>query len=80
METDSAWSELMDIQISFSPPSRRQDNPFSSIFRRKRQDYSSLPSYCVCEPPKLVCPPGPPGPPGLSGQAGRMFFRCSFGL
>uniref|UniRef100_A0A0R3RPS3 Col_cuticle_N domain-containing protein n=1 Tax=Elaeophora elaphi TaxID=1147741 RepID=A0A0R3RPS3_9BILA len=77
-ETDSAWSELMDIQISFIPPGRQRDNPFNSIFRRKRQDYSNLPPYCICQIPEPVCPPGPAGPPGPPGQKGRMFSFVAF--
>lgn len=69
---------MIDIQISLRPPSRQRENPFSSIFRRKRQDFSGLPSYCLCEVPKLICPPGPPGPPGLAGQQGRMSFLLLF--
>ncbi|KAM3717090.1 Cuticle collagen [Dirofilaria immitis] len=73
VETDSAWSEMMDIQVSLNPLSRRRDDPFSSIFRRKRQNFSNLPSYCLCEAPRPVCsqgPPGPSGPPGQNGQPG----------
>ncbi|VDM38963.1 unnamed protein product [Toxocara canis] len=68
--TDQAWSEMMDVQISVTPPSRPRENPFNSIFRKKRQDFSSLPDYCVCEPVKVSCPPGPPGPQGDPGENG----------
>lgn len=71
VDTDAAWTEVMNIQMSMTPPSRARENPFNSLFRRKRQDFSGLPSYCVCEPPKIVCPPGPPGPAGDPGPDGR---------
>ncbi|VDM28320.1 unnamed protein product [Toxocara canis] len=70
VDTDTAWMEIMNIQVGMSPPSRPRENPFNNIFRKKRQDFSGLPSYCVCEPPKVVCPPGPPGPAGDPGEDG----------
>ncbi|PIO71488.1 nematode cuticle collagen domain protein [Teladorsagia circumcincta] len=66
-ETDSAWAELMGVQVNVSPPSKPRENPFSSIFRPKRQQ---LPPWCICETPKITCPPGPPGPPGPRGSPG----------
>ncbi|VDM37829.1 unnamed protein product [Toxocara canis] len=71
VETDAAWSQIMQVQVAISPPSKRPENPFNSIFRRKRQDFSTLPDYCHCEPLKPICPPGPPGPPGEPGPDGR---------
>ncbi|VDM83208.1 unnamed protein product, partial [Strongylus vulgaris] len=58
IETDSAWIDMMDIQISVSPPSKPRQNPFNSIFRQKRQNFRGLPSWCICEPRPPVCPPG----------------------
>ncbi|CAJ0595797.1 unnamed protein product [Cylicocyclus nassatus] len=36
-ETDSAWIEIMDVQLMISPELKRPENFFDSIFRRKRQ-------------------------------------------
>ncbi|KHJ88127.1 nematode cuticle collagen domain protein [Oesophagostomum dentatum] len=67
-ETDSAWIEIMDMQLLVTPSSKPRLNPFSSIFRQKRQ--SGLPPWCKCVPDPVVCPPGPPGPPGPAGPPG----------
>ncbi|VDK64714.1 unnamed protein product [Anisakis simplex] len=72
VDTDAAWSEIMQLRIFAIPPSKARENPFKSIFRRrKRQDFSSLPDFCHCEPLKVTCPPGPPGPAGDPGPDGR---------
>ena len=73
VETDAAWNEVMKIQVGVTAPSEPRENPFASIARRKRQNFSGLPAHCVCEPPKLHCPPGPPGPQGDPGPPGRKF-------
>nr|CAR63562.1 putative COLlagen [Angiostrongylus cantonensis] len=67
VETDSSWTNLIDIQLALIPPSQARLNPFTSIFRQKRQQ---LPSWCHCEPLRITCLPRPPGPPGLPGQPG----------
>ncbi|KAK6050711.1 nematode cuticle collagen domain protein [Cooperia oncophora] len=68
-ETDIVWSEIMDAQTALRPVSKPRENPFNSIFRRKRQ--YGLPAWCHCEPLKVTCAPGPPGPPGPPGQPGN---------
>ncbi|KAK5964645.1 Nematode cuticle collagen domain protein, partial [Trichostrongylus colubriformis] len=66
VETDSAWTEMHSINIRMSPPLEPRQSPYNTMFRSKRQ---WLPSWCHCEPLKLICPPGLPGPPGPPGMS-----------
>ncbi|KHJ81115.1 nematode cuticle collagen domain protein, partial [Oesophagostomum dentatum] len=47
-ETDSAWIEMMDVQLLVTPPSRRPRSIFESISRRRKKQ--QLPPWCICEP------------------------------
>ena len=80
VETDSAWSKMMEIQVKVLPESKPLDNPFRTFIRHRRQ--AGLPSWCICTP-KRECPPGPQGPPGDPGPDGREFQaleRLAFAL
>jgi hypothetical protein len=68
VDTDSSWADLMEVQITVTPPSRPRQNPFSSIFMRQKRQYGGeMPAHCQCGPiSQPSCPPGTPGPPGKS--------------
>jgi hypothetical protein len=70
VNTDAAWSELMDIQSHLKPPLALTSEPplLDSIFRPKRAN-GKLPEYCNCNLP-TNCAPGLPGPRGLPGLDG----------
>lgn len=68
VETDSAWKQMLDIQLKVLPPGEPQQNPFRTFLRHKRQ--AALPAWCICQPVRQ-CPPGPQGPPGDPGPDGR---------
>ena len=57
VETDTAWADMMDVQVLVTPPSKPRENPFASVFRQKRQSYGGLPSWCQCNVPVARCPP-----------------------
>uniref|UniRef100_A0A915AT39 Cation/H+ exchanger domain-containing protein n=1 Tax=Parascaris univalens TaxID=6257 RepID=A0A915AT39_PARUN len=70
-EMDTAWNEIITIQISITPQrSQQRKSPFDSIFRNKRQNFHSLPAFCTCKPATIKCPPGSVGPPGRPGDDG----------
>ena len=56
VETDTAWADMMDVQVLVTPPSKPRENPFASVFRQKRQAYGGLPSWCQCNVPVARCP------------------------
>ncbi|KAI6174931.1 Col-cuticle-N domain-containing protein [Aphelenchoides bicaudatus] len=70
LNTDAAWTELMDIQLQIKPPIAltSQTPLLDSIFRPKRAN-EKLPDHCNCNLP-TNCAPGPPGPPGIPGFNG----------
>ncbi|VDM37830.1 unnamed protein product [Toxocara canis] len=71
VDTDTAWSHMMDIQVVLTEPSKPRENPFSSVFRKKRHEFAGLPAFCQCEPIKPQCPLGPAGERGEPGPDGR---------
>ncbi|XGW32757.1 hypothetical protein V3C99_017353 [Haemonchus contortus] len=81
--TDQAWSDLIDIQVSVDDNPKKRSVVTRDVFAdfrnmhkiRARQSSrlslpSRLPSWCQCEPIRLKCPEGPPGPPGHRGVPG----------
>ncbi|KAK6037453.1 nematode cuticle collagen domain protein [Cooperia oncophora] len=66
-DTDSVWLDLMWLQNSLITSSSDDVTPLS---RLKRHTYGKLPSWCHCQPIRVVCPPGPAGPPGRPGPPG----------
>ncbi|VDK31138.1 unnamed protein product [Anisakis simplex] len=78
-DTDAAWNEIMQLPILAVQPLKVRDNPFESLFlRRKQRDNSKLPSFCHCEPVKVKCPSGPIGPPGDPGADGGTLIITLF--
>uniref|UniRef100_A0A0N5BDC8 Col_cuticle_N domain-containing protein n=1 Tax=Strongyloides papillosus TaxID=174720 RepID=A0A0N5BDC8_STREA len=78
--TDEVWRQLIDYQVSITPPSKPKTNPFNNIFRKKRNDKFDSYSPIICPQISrscIKCPrgprgeKGPPGPPGIKGVAGR---------
>src|SRR4051812_543010 len=67
VDTDSAWSDLMEVQMSVTPPAKPRENPFNSMFQQRQKRQGGLPSQCVCQLTPVTCPPGTPGPPGPAG-------------
>ena len=51
VNTDSAWNDLMELQVAVTPQSKPRSNPFQSLYRQKR----SLPDYCICQPLEINC-------------------------
>lgn len=72
VETDSAWTKMMEIQVKVLPESKPYSNPFQTFVRQKRE--LGLPSFCICQP-KRECPPGPTGPQGDPGPDGRKLIH-----
>ena len=48
VETDSAWTKMMEIQVKVLPESKPYSNPFQTFVRQKRE--LGLPSFCICQP------------------------------
>uniref|UniRef100_A0A7E4WBC7 MFS domain-containing protein n=1 Tax=Panagrellus redivivus TaxID=6233 RepID=A0A7E4WBC7_PANRE len=79
-ETDEAWTDLMTVQQSFSPPPEATklingDASIKALFtgaksKRATKKIEGLGDHCNCG---IVptCPPGPPGPQGAPGEHGE---------
>lgn len=83
IETDAAWSALIDLQPTILPPKPLLTS-WTSVFRPKRQQKNKLPAWCTCDQQQPTCPPGPrgatgppgaPGPPGEAGIPGKNEVR-----
>ncbi|EFO93620.1 hypothetical protein CRE_12778 [Caenorhabditis remanei] len=64
VETDSAWTEMMDIQVSVTPPTKATCQSIQLCFQSKRQTFSDFScanatlrndaAYCACPPRSAV--------------------------
>lgn len=63
MQTDGAWTELMEIQLQMKPQPLLEIKPLDmdSIFRpRRKRANDQIPDHCNCNLPNCNAP-GPPG-------------------
>uniref|UniRef100_A0A1I7XZP1 Col_cuticle_N domain-containing protein n=1 Tax=Steinernema glaseri TaxID=37863 RepID=A0A1I7XZP1_9BILA len=45
VDTDSAWNDMMQVQMTVNMPVKR--SPVDGIFHKKREAYKGLPNYCL---------------------------------